>query len=274
MSDWTTEYWLLESQITDVMYSSYWNDEEEEKSKAWYILDGDFSKMENYLENTGLIEDLRTCIDILNDQFDRQLAGVGIDLAAGNLWAIPHILSCSDVRQVYALEYSKHRLFILGPAVLDHYHVPREKVILALGSFYDLKVEDESLDFILMSQAFHHANDPIRLLEELCRVLKPNGTIIIIGEHIIHYYRILARHILKVILSRVVPKNTQTRIFGKVLTKPKLIIPFKTLVPPDPVLGDHCYSDAKYWTLFSRYGFRVRCVRNRSSQFQSFVLVR
>lgn len=125
MTEWQIENWLSNSQIREIEYSGYWNDEEKEKSKEWYILDGDFSKMERYLETTGLPQDLKTCTEVLHTAFNRQLAGVGIDLAAGNLWATPFLCNLPNVSKLYCLEYSKHRLLKIGPAVLDHYRVPK-----------------------------------------------------------------------------------------------------------------------------------------------------
>jgi hypothetical protein len=68
MTDWPIERWL---------------------SDAEYVLDGDFAKMERYLEATELPRDLKACADVLRNEFGRSLAGVGVDLAAGNLWAVP-----------------------------------------------------------------------------------------------------------------------------------------------------------------------------------------
>jgi len=45
-------------------------------------------------------------------------------------------------------------------------------------------LENNSVDFIFLCQAFHHADDPEKLIYEIRRVLKPDGIVIIIGEHI------------------------------------------------------------------------------------------
>ena len=238
-------------------------------------MDGDFSKMERHLETTGLPKDLKTCTEVLRTAFTRQLAGVGIDLAAGNLWAAPFLCSLPHVSKLYCLEYSKHRLLKIGPVVLDHYRVPKEKVVLVLGSFYNLQMDDQSVDFIFMSQAFHHAHDPKRLLGEICRVLKPQGAVIIIGEHIVNYPKAQTRHAVKFLISALLPERLQRRVFGKIFTVKKL---FETnpneLYPPDPILGDHYYADAEYRSMFSNYGFQMKHVKNHNSMFQSFILVR
>jgi len=268
MTEWHIENWISDFQINKIEYSGYWNDEEKEKDKEWYILDGDFSKMERYLKTTGLSQDFKTCLEVLHTDFNRQIAGVGIDLAAGNLWATSYFFNSNltNVDMLYCLEYSEHRLLKIGPAVLDHYCIPKEKVVLALGSFYDLHIDDQSLDFVFMSQAFHHADDPNRLLKEIRRVLKPKGVVIIIGEDVVNW-----RMVLKFLISAFVPKRCQRWVFGKTF---RLIASPNGIYPHDPILGDHYYTRSEYRSMFSKYGFLMKHVRDHTLQFQSFVLVR
>jgi SAM-dependent methyltransferase len=274
MTDWATENWLSDAEISRIEYSQFWNDEEMEKDKAWYILDGDFAKMERYLETTSLALDLSDCVKVLNTDFKRHLTGVGIDMAAGNLWAVPRLLRLGTVDKIYCLEYSKHRLLQIGPAVLEYYGVPKERVVLALGSFYDLHLKNKSLDFVFMSQAFHHADDPNRLLREVDRVLRDNGVIIIVGEHVFGYRKEQAKHIVKYLISRLVPKGIQQRLFGRVFAVRTLMPSRRHILPPDPVIGDHYYTPKEYESLFSGLGFQAKRLRRKNSSFQSFVLMR
>ena len=209
MIEYNVEYWLTDSDIENIEYSEYWNNEEQEKSKEWYILDGNFSKMEHYLLKVGLPQDLERCVDILKLEFKHGLKGTGIDLGAGNLWATPYLLALGEIDKLYSLEYSKHRLLKLGPRVLEHYNVPKEKMVLILGSFYDLHIDDNSLDFVFLSEAFHHADRPDCLLAEIRRVLKPNGVVIIIGEHKLHIQRAYCIHVIKLLISMFLPSKVQ-----------------------------------------------------------------
>lgn len=279
MNEWHIQKWISDSDINQIEYSEYWNDEEEEKKKEWYVLDGNFLKMEQYLRKTGLPQDLTLSAKILRTDFNRQLSGIGIDLAAGNLWAVD---------KLYCLEYSQHRLLKVGPAVLDHYGVPKEKIVLVLGSFYDLHIDDNSLDFVFMSQAFHHADKPHRLLEEIRRVLKPHGVVIIIGEHC-DYRKAQIKHAIKFLISVLVPERLQERIFKRIFRVRTLVASSNEIFRPDSILGDHYYTDSEYRSMFSKHGFQVnyppaswgvscgdfmKHLRNHNSQFQSFVLVR
>lgn len=274
---WNTESWLKNDEAGKLEYSDYWNDEEEEKGKEWYVLDGDFSRMEGYLQKTGLPEDLEKCIRILRIGFERQLAGVGIDLAAGNLWAVPHLSSLGKVDKLYCLEYSKHRLLKIGPKVLEHYKVPEEKIILVYGSFYDLHIQDNSLDFAFLSQSFHHAHCPDKLLLEIHRVLKPGGIVIIIGEHVVNWRRLYFKHVVKFFISLFVPEVALKRLSKRSFSTVNKLIPRPSeLFPVEPTLGDHHYTIVEYKRLFSRCGFRI--VKHlkpiEKSKFQSFILIR
>ena len=278
MKNLNIERWLDDSNAKRLKYFDYWNDEKLEQKKAFYLQDGDFLKMENYLQKSCFLENLKKCIRALKTDFKRELEGTGIDLAAGTLWAVPHLLSLEKVDKLYCLEYSKHRLFKIGPKVLEHYNVPLEKVVLVYGNFYDLKLENNSLDFVFLSAAFHHANRSDKLLSEIRRVLKPKGIVIIIGEHIINYhevYKAYFKHILKFFISLFIPITVQQKLFKKSFCVNKLIPKSSELFSPDSILGDHYYTVKEYKTLFSKYGFKIRHIKPmRKSQFQSFILIK
>ena len=132
---------------------------------------------------------MNLCLRHATDAYDNPItiAGNGIDLACGNLWATAHVLRTQpQVKTMTCVDFSFHRLTKLGPKVIDAYKIPANNITLAHGSFYEIKREDNSFDFAILSQAFHHADDPLRLLGELRRVLKPNGIAIIIGEHLLN----------------------------------------------------------------------------------------
>jgi SAM-dependent methyltransferase len=270
VSTWTVERWLSEDTVAGIEYSGYWNDESAEREKPFHVVDNDFGKLEHYLQEVGLTDDLRACIGTL----EVPLAGRGIDLAAGALWAAPLLLNAGPVEQLYCLEYSKHRLLTLGPRVLEHYDVSPERVVLVYGSFYELRLDASSLDFAFLSQAFHHADRPAALLGELRRVLKPDGVVIIIGEHIVrprHYALYAAR----ALASLALPRGAQRRVLGHELEVHVSLRPTATdVMPNDPLLGDHVYSASDYRAMFTGAGFAMRRVHRTRSHYQSFVLSR
>ena len=123
MTKWKIEQWLTDALLENLATSDYWNDEEVAASENGNFVDGDFTRLELHLESIGLKSDLDKCVRVLDAQFSRRVSGIGIDLAAGYLWAAPYLLRIPNVHQLFALEFSRHRLLKLGPALLDHYQV-------------------------------------------------------------------------------------------------------------------------------------------------------
>lgn len=264
---WTTERWLDEAEAASIEYASYWNDVETEADKPWNVADGDFAKLERYLAQVGLPADLRVCLEAVG----RPLGERGIDLAAGTLWAAPALLAAGPVQRLYCLEFSRHRLLELGPRMLEHYGVAPERVVLAYGSFYDLHLDDDELDFAFLSQAFHHADRPDALLAELRRVLRPGGAAILVGEHVIRPrdYAVYGARA----LASLAPQRVRERLFAEPVEVRRTLRPSaRDLFPTDPVLGDHAYDPADYARLFSRAGFTWRRVRRKNGHYQGFVL--
>ena len=273
-SQYKTNFWLSNKHLGSLFSSEYWNDKQIEESKEWYILDGDFTKMERYLQESHLLPDLMACMR-LAERSNRPVQGVGADLAAGVLWAVPPLLENHAISKIYCLEMSQHRLLEIGPAVLTRYDIPPDKVELCLGSFYDIKLPDDSLDFLVLVQAFHHAEEPDKLLREMRRVLKDNGVALIVGEHKIKQIGFLKRQrrqIIYFLISYFLPINLQQRLFGRVYPKQSPFVPLKQPRPlPDTILGDHYYFLSDYQDMFARNGFEM-VTETTKNPMQYFVI--
>ena len=122
-----------------------------------------------------------------------------------------------------------------------------------MGDISDLKLEDKSIDLIILSQAFHHILDSVKLLKGISRVLKPSGTIIIVGEHYYGFYTKVSkviRHFVKFIINYKGYQNGRT-----------LIPDFAILFPSDyygASKGDMHYSKFQYHQLFTGIGFKYK----------------
>jgi len=46
--------WLTDNEMNNIYTSKFWNDEEQEKPKAWWILDNNFNKLWDYLKSSKL----------------------------------------------------------------------------------------------------------------------------------------------------------------------------------------------------------------------------
>jgi SAM-dependent methyltransferase len=229
--------------------------------------------MEEYLTRIDAVTQLEACLEVAQTRFTRQLKGIGVDLAAGNLWATSHLIR-QGARKVISVEYSRHRLMALGPVVLGHYGIDPSQVLLALGDFHRLNLADQSVDFVFMSQAFHHSEHPEALLKEIRRVLKSEGLVIITGEHILDP-SFLSRMLqpMKYLVSRALPTSWQIRLIGRIFQKTPLWLGQGDFVEKDDLLGDHYFLDSQYRRLFSQSGFDHVVLRRPEWQTQAFLLI-
>lgn len=274
MNGWDVENWIDETELSGTDYFEYWNDLEKEKEKEWYVLNDDFAKVEEYLDKIGLPNDLKKCVEILKTDYAKTIEGTGIDLAAGTLWAAPHIFNLGKIDKLYCLEFSRHRLLFIGTKMLNHYSIPKNKVTLVYGSFYKLQLDNDSIDFVILSAAFHHAERPHDLLSEVYRVLRTGGICIIIGEHPAYYYKALVKNYIKMILMIVLPRIYRNNFF-KDRTYIKALIPSKSeLFPTDPIAGDHYYTLREYRSMFIENNFHYKKVCGHKSNQQSFILIK
>jgi ubiquinone/menaquinone biosynthesis C-methylase UbiE len=115
-----------------------------------------------------------------------------------------------------------------------------DKISRYLGSFYNLKFPENSLDLIYMSQAFHHAEKPLKLIQECDKVLKSNGRIILVGEHYIGAKRMVFRFLSTLVFQQKFSTN------------------FYELFTPDNQLGDHYYRQSDYYFMFQSMGYSVQ----------------
>ena len=271
---WTVEYWVEPDALDQIETATYWNDRDVERGKPWDISSGDFDALEQSLEHKGLVDELKAAQELLASR-GRPLAGVGADLACGIAWAVPHLLAVPEVEMVYAVEMSRHRLLELAPLLLEHVNVAEDRVVLCLGDIRHLRLADASLDFVLLSQSFHHMSDPHDLLRELRRVIKPAGSVIIIGEEpvVIPTHVLLFKYWARFFLSAL-PKRFQLRLFGRTIKVHKPPWQRRTLTPHDPEKGDQFYRLSDYPRMFRRHGFQSLPIAKPSKVPTGFVLLR
>ena len=229
--------WLSDDELREIYTSSYWNDIEEEKKKEWWIEDGDYGRCRRYLETSKLMEEYQQAEAFIRaiPQDDLRIA----DLAAGTGWTTALLSKLDNVAEVHAVEISLHRLERLLPHSVAMFTGRAEKIRRYLGSFYDLRLPAKSMDLVFLSQAFHHADRPIKLMVECDRVLKPGGRIVMVGEH------------------GVGGSWLMRRFFKALLRQRRIVTDFHQLFPPDPLLGDHYYRRSDYYFLFVAMGYTL-----------------
>jgi ubiquinone/menaquinone biosynthesis C-methylase UbiE len=244
-------YWITENEIDNIFSGKYWNNEESEKNKAFYILDGNTNKLIDYLNyQTTYLREFESVIKF-SKELGLTIKGVGLDIAAGVCWTTALLSKIASLKKIYAIEISKHRLLKIAPLVFDLFKAETDRIIRVIGSFYDIKLPNESIDFALMSQAFHHAHKPDLLLREIYRVLKPGGFILLIGEEPVYAYDIIIKYT-KNIIKYMFPNITyKSKPINKIIPK------FKEMFAPDEVTGDHYYLIKDYYNIFNNNRYEL-----------------
>ena len=239
-ADSPVAHWLDDRALSSLYSSQYWNDLAAERAKEWWIADGTelaYARLRAYLDESGLMEDYR-----VGEAYISGLSPPGLcvaDLASGIGWTSSLLSKLPNVGRVHAVEISQHRLELLFPQAVKMFGGNWAKISRNLGSFYDLQFGGSSLDVVFLSSAFHHAENPLRLLTEIDRVLRPGGRLILIGETHISRWAV-ARRIAKTLLTR---RRLKTNFFE--------------LFPPDNEIGDHYYRKSDYYFFAQMLGYQV-----------------
>lgn len=231
--------WLDDRELEGLYSSEYWNDITEEKKKEWWIAEGNYDRCRKYLDNSGLMAQWQVVEDFLNKA--AYSSGLEVaDLATGIGWTSALFSKLPQVTNVHATEISRHRLIKLFPHAVSMFSGDAAKIRRYIGSFYKLGFSNSSMDIVFLAQAFHHADQPLKLLSEIDRVLRPGGYLILIGENYIGSMQIIRR-----VVSYLVKSRTFTTNFYK-------------LFPPDDQMGDHYYRLSDYYLFGQLIGFNVQ----------------
>lgn len=252
---------ILQSSSNSFSYE-YWNDPEEEKRKVWSSWKADFDK---FIKNDQLVS--------LRNQFEILLKNSGLNLNGKKVLSLGSgvcALECSiikshpELQEITCLEFSRHRIHEDAPLLAEKFNIPTNQIEFILGSFYNLTSFARKYDFIVLSQAFHHANDPDKLLSEIKSAIKPDGKIIIMAEHYFNRRTItlkILKHFVKFILNHKGYRN-----------RSPLIPRWRTLFPIDVVKGDHHYTFSQYKDMFKRHGYNYKRFIFQKYLHQAFIL--
>jgi len=243
--DFKKNIWVENEKNINEFSSEYWNNPEEEKKKIWGKWETNFTELDSKFKKKGLYQQY---INVINNN------GVVVEkknilsLGAGICLLEAQILKKNpEIEKIINVEFSRHRIFEIAPNIFSKYSVDKNKVELVLGNFSEIKVDSDSVNIVLMSQAFHHADKPYNLLKEIYRVLDSAGCVIIIGEHYFSKSEILSRffkHFIKYLINY------------KGIRKISNIWPsWRAMFPIDKIKGDHHYTYNQYKKMFNDAGF-------------------
>ena len=126
-------------------------------------------------------------ISLINEiPFKNQIfKGRGIDLGGG-----PGVISGTlvnnfeNISSLILLEIVKNVLESCFPIIKNQYlkKETKNKITPIIGSFDEIEVDKETLDFAIAWDAMHHSFNPIVTLKEINRVLKKDGFLVIIDR--------------------------------------------------------------------------------------------
>lgn len=97
-----------------------------------------------------------------------------LDLGCGTGEFIHQILQRYDDMKIYGLDLSKEMLIVAEEKL-------KGKAELIQGDSQYLPYEDETMDMIICNDSFHHYPEPLEVINEIYRVLKKHG-ILVIGD--------------------------------------------------------------------------------------------
>lgn len=108
--------------------------------------------------------------------------GKGIDLGGG-----PGIIASSIARgfdcSIDFVEIVKEIIDLGFPIVTDYFGASiDQRVYPIVGSFDEIKRDDNNYDFCIAWDALHHSNDPIKTLKEAHRVTQPGGSFVLVDR--------------------------------------------------------------------------------------------
>ncbi len=109
-------------------------------------------------------------------------AATVLDLGCGAGWLSAMLSARAEVERMLAWDSSLALLRDLVPDMVGLVGGDAGKIERVCGDFVPLLLDDESMDAVVMSSAFHHAQRPEVLLAELARVVARDGVVILLNE--------------------------------------------------------------------------------------------
>lgn len=205
------------------------------------------------------------CVSLINNNLDFFSSSRVLSLASGTCWLEASLCDLYKPSHITAVDYSANRIHTIAPSIFKAIAPSYDDVDLVNGDILQLQSPNMSFDLVLLSQAFHHTNQPITLLKEISRVLKPKGSVLIVGEH--HYNSV---HTFRQLLSHFYKYTSRSSYRHQHSLFPS----YSTLFPPCFEKGDIHYSKSDYHYMFSAMGFSYIRVLSSYANLQSYLLTK
>lgn len=127
-------------------------------------------------------QELREIIYATLQAFNFQPKGVGLELGAGcAAISVELARDIKEIEKIFAVEIVPEIVEMAQTSLISIAGV-QDKVIPVLGDFDNLKVDDESIDWIIEFDSLHHSFDLEKTAKGSYRVLKKGGKLIAIDR--------------------------------------------------------------------------------------------
>ena len=112
-----------------------------------------------------------------------KMKGTGVDLGGGVGCISSTIAKKEDVKKIFCVELVEDVVKLCQPIVKkeilgENYN----KVISVVGSFDNLELDENSIDFAVSWDSMHHSSDLVKTLTECKRVLKKDSILVIVDR--------------------------------------------------------------------------------------------
>ncbi|MBX4211227.1 MAG: class I SAM-dependent methyltransferase [Candidatus Yanofskybacteria bacterium] len=126
------------------------------------------------------VEKIERLFDYVERNFlKKPIAGVGVEVGAGPLTFSSILAKRSGIQKMYGVEICQPIVETLFPKVSQYVlNGNSDKVVGVVGSFDEMQLPDNSVDFVFDFFSLHHSLDIAVTIKELHRVLKPGGFVL------------------------------------------------------------------------------------------------
>jgi ubiquinone/menaquinone biosynthesis C-methylase UbiE len=151
-----------------------------------------------------------------------------VDIGCGGGWLTAFLSKQNKVKKIIAIDSSINYLTKFLPEVVELSAGNKDKINTIQGLFSPILSPSDSIDVVVMSSAIHHAESLEGVLQEIRRVLKINGILVILNECPVNNFHFIAKTIrvfLRMLLSNLQRKynrHSQRLFVGGVLYDPYL----------------------------------------------------
>lgn len=153
------------------------------------------------------------------------IRGRVLDAGAGTCWLTAKLSTLPNVEEVDALDLSPRFLSETGGAIIEHLGGDLSRVRFTASDFTEMPYPDATFDAAWLVASIHHSRRPLQTLQEVGRVLRDEGIVVVIE--------------LPIAPHRLRKARNHAHVAGR------------------GIITERVYTDRQFRDLFARSGFTV-----------------